>query len=125
MTAGSAPQNRHFGVLLAGLLAIPFLSVTTATLVADVASTTDPRAAVIGIPATLIGLAIGLCVLRLARVAHDGAVAVCGALVRSWQQQLARTDLPAATVLPRREIQPSFVFVPAATGRRGPPFSSR
>lgn len=117
----SQTEARRAAWMILGLLAIPVLSVTSAALVADAASSTDPVAAVVGIPATLGGLLMGALVFRLARVVHSGAVALRAHLLGAGVGALG---VVAEAVRPRSvsaERRPSLVLVPARVGRRGPP----
>jgi len=111
--------------MILGLLAIPVFSVTSVALLADVASTTDPTAAVVGVPATLAGLVMGALVFRLARVARSGAIAVRAILTAVFADVdrlvVAATDALVADATPR----PARVLVPSRVGRRGPPTSQR
>ena len=119
--------SRHTGMLLAGLLAIPFASVTIAAQLGDIASTTDPRDALGGGLALLMGVALGLAARRL--------VATVDAGVRSASRlvAVALRPLPGAIVeivrVTGRSLDaatmPRLVFVPAETGRRGPPIRLR
>ena len=118
---------RHTGMLLAGLLAIPFASVTIAAQLGDIASATDPRDALAGGLALLMGVALGLAARRL--------VATVDAGVRSAVRLVAAAlrPLPGAIVeivrVSGRSLDvatmPRLVFVPAETGRRGPPIRLR
>ncbi len=63
---------RHTGLMLAGLLAIPFASVTIAAQLGDIASTTDPRDALAGGLALLMGVALGLAARRLVATVDAG-----------------------------------------------------
>lgn len=110
--------------MILGLFAIPFLSVTGAALLADVASTTDPAAAAIGIPATLGGVVMGALVFRLARAARSGAVALRAVLARlgGGDRFVGATSRQVLTVV---GLRPAPVLVPARVGRRGPPLSRR
>ena len=123
--APNAP--RHTGLLLAGVLAIPFASVTIAAQLGDIASTTDPRDALAGGLALLMGVALGFAARRL--------VATVDARVRSAVRLVAAAlrPLPGAIVeivrVTGRSLDeatmPRLVFVPAETGRRGPPIRVR
>ena len=122
VTTAAARDARQAVWMIFGLLAIPFLAVTSTALAADAASTTDPAAALIGVPATLIGVAFGVGILRLAASVRSGAVAVCTAL-------LAAADRGAAMAEPARglrvltlTVRPMLVLLPVLTGRRAPPF---
>ena len=123
--APNAP--RHTGLLLAGVLAVPFASVTIAAQLGDIASTTDPRAALAGGLALLMGVALGFAARRL--------VATVDARVRSAVRLVAAAlrPLPGAIVeivrVAGRSLDeatmPRLVFVPAESGRRGPPIRLR
>ena len=108
------------GWMIFGLLAIPFLSVTSVALVADVASTTDPTAAAVGIPATLFGVLVGSLVFRLARAARSGAVALRDGLVAA-AGAAPRIPEVAQPLMAGVSPRPQLVLVPARVGRRGPP----
>ncbi len=118
---------RHTGLMLAGLLAIPFASVTIAAQLGDIASTTDPRDALAGGLALLMGVALGLAARRLVATVDAGvrgAVRLVAAALRPLPGaiveivRVAGRSLDAATM-------PRLVFVPAETGRRGPPIRLR
>jgi hypothetical protein len=111
--------------MILGLLAIPFLSVTSVAIVADIASTTDPVAALIGIPATMFGAVVGALVLHLARSLQTGAVALWSALLRVTQEAGHVADSTAARLVPTRLLTARPAVVPVAVGRRGPPSVSR
>lgn len=107
--------------MILGLLAIPVLSVTSAALVADIASTTDPTAALVGIPATLGGVVTGALVLRVIRSVHTGAIAVWHAVLTAIRHAGAAIDL-AVTALVVDDVRSARPAVaPVAVGRRGPP----
>lgn len=120
-----ASEARRAGWMILGLLAIPVFSVTSVALLADVASTTDPTAAVVGVPATLAGLVMGALVFRLARVARSGAIAVRAILTAVFADVdrliVSTTDALVADAA----MRPALVLVPASVGRRGPPASRR
>jgi hypothetical protein len=111
--------------MIFGLLAIPILSVSSAALLADVASTTDPAAAVVGIPATLGGLVMGALVFRLARVAHSGAVAVRAVLLRLAGDARLLVDRVSRPSSPGAAMRPALLLVASRQGQRGPPVSLR
>ena len=118
-------EARRAGWMILGLLAIPVFSVSSVALVADVASTTDPTAAVVGIPATLAGLLMGALVFRLARVARSGAIAV-RAIFTAMFADVDRLVVSATDALVAdAALRPAHVLVPARVGRRGPPGSRR
>ena len=111
--------------MILGLFAIPVLSVSSAALLADVASTTDPAAAAVGIPATLAGVVMGALVFRLARVAHTGAIAVRAILSAGRAQAYRLLVGVSHPVVGTMGTWPAPVLVPARVGRRGPPLSLR
>jgi hypothetical protein len=111
--------------MILGLLAIPFVTVSGVAVSADVASTTDPAAAAIGIPALLGGVMVGALVFHVARVMHSGAVALCGALLAVIDHRVSAVADLMVRCAPRTAIRPAVVLVPASVGRRGPPLSSR
>ena len=127
MATPNSDAPRHTGLLLAGLLAIPFASVTVAAQLGDIASTTDPRDALAGGLALLAGVALGLAARRF--------VATVGARIRGAVRLVAAAlrPLPGAIVeivrVTGRSLDeatmPRLVFVPAETGRRGPPIRVR
>ncbi|MEM7140074.1 MAG: hypothetical protein AAF548_03515 [Actinomycetota bacterium] len=125
MTRRPTSDARRAVWLILGLLAIPFVSVTSAALVADLASTTDPTAALVGIPATLGGVITAVLVSRLARSLQGGAVAVREALARAIRHAGGVVDIVSASLTPlaRPVLQPAPV--PATVGRRGPPVRLR
>jgi hypothetical protein len=111
--------------MIFGLVAIPVLSVTSAALVADVASTTDPAAAAVGIPATLGGVVMGALVFRLARVACSGAVTLRALLLARPAAGRRLVAEVSHAVAPIAVLRPAPVLVPTRVGRRGPPQLSR
>lgn len=124
----SAPQRSDAGRaawMILGLVAIPFLSVSSVALAVDVASTTDPAAALIGIPATFGGVLMGALVFRLGRFVQSGAVALRRARFRALVPAFGPGGIRSVCLSPVPVARPALVFVPASVGRRGPPFSSR
>jgi hypothetical protein len=111
--------------LILMLLAIPFASVTAAAVMADVASTTDPSVALAGLPASAGGVVVGLGVVRLARTVVAGARLVQVALLGLVRTVAGLLDGTATVSVVRPTSVPVPVFVPASTGRRGPPSSRR
>jgi hypothetical protein len=122
VTTAADRDARRAVWMIFGLLAIPFLAVTSAALAADIASTTDPTAALIGVPATLIGVAFGVGILRLAAAMHSGAVAVCAALLAAADRGAAMIEPLRGLRVPTQAVRPMPVLLPVSTGRRGPPF---
>ena len=123
--APNAP--RHTGLLLAGVLAIPFASVTIAAQLGDIASTTDPRDALGGGLALLMGVALGFAARRFvatfdARV--RGAVRLVAAALRPLPGAIVEIVRVTGRSL-HEATMPRLVFVPAETGRRGPPIRVR
>lgn len=117
--------RRGAGWLLAALVAIPFVSVTSVALLADVASTTDPMAMVVGIPALLVGVVAAYLSARVIRGMHNGAVALRVAL-RRLSAAVDAVVLQVATALRSpTEGRTDLLVAPVVVGRRGPPFSSR
>ncbi|MDW3218919.1 MAG: hypothetical protein R8F63_09935 [Acidimicrobiales bacterium] len=111
--------------MILGLLAIPVLSVTSTALVADIASTTDPAAALVGIPAVLGGVITGALVFRLARTLRSGVIDAWSTLLASLAPSISLVA-PAPGWAPAAVAQrPRVAFVPAGVGRRGPPVVSR
>jgi len=118
---------RHTGLLLAGLLAIPFASVSIAAQLGDIASTTDPRDALAGGLALLVGVALGLVVRRLVATVDArvrGAVRLVAAALRPLPGAIAEIVRVDGRSLDEVTM-PRLVFVPAETGRRGPPIRVR
>ncbi|MEO0493012.1 MAG: hypothetical protein AAF081_06320 [Actinomycetota bacterium] len=122
--ATSTPSTpRHTGLLLAGLLAIPVVSVTTAARLGDVASTTNPRDAVAGGLALLVGVALGLVVRRLVVTVDTrvrGVVRFVAATLQPLPGAITETVRVSGRLLDEAAM-PRLAFVPAETGRRGPP----
>lgn len=116
-------EARRAAWMIFGLLAIPVLSVTSVALLADVASTTDPAAALAGIPATLGGVATGVLVFRLARAAHSGAVALRAVVLRLCGDALQLLDRVNRPVSPGATARPALLLVSVRRGQRGPPVS--
>ena len=79
MATPTPDAPRHTGLLLAGLLAIPFASVTIAAQLGDIASTTDPRDALAGGLRVVLGHAPFLHAARKRlRVVRAGAIELVG-----------------------------------------------
>lgn len=111
--------------MILGLLAIPFLTVTATSLLADVASTTDPAAALTGVPAAFCGVLCGGLFLRLVRAAHSGAVAL-GARCASLASVAIRLVVVVPSPAPdAANLRPAVAMVPSRVGRRGPPTPRR
>jgi len=118
---------RHTGLLLAGLLAIPFASVTIAAQLGDIASTTDPRDALAGGLALLMGVALGLAARRLVATVDArvrGAVRLVAAALRPLPGAIVEIVRVTGRSLDEATM-PRLVFVPAEPGRRGPPIRVR
>jgi hypothetical protein len=127
MVTPNSDAPRHTGLLLAGLLAIPFASVTIAAQLGDLASTTDPRDALAGGLALLAGVALGLVVRRLVAAVDArvrGAVRLVAAALRPLPGAIVEIVRVAGRSLDEATM-PRLVFVPAETGRRGPPIRVR
>ena len=127
MATPNSDAPRHTGLLLAGLLAIPFTSVTIAAQLGNIASTTDPRDALAGGLALLAGVALGLVVRRLV-AAVDARVRGAVRLVAAALRPLPGAIVEIVRVTGRsldEATMPRLVFVPAETGRRGPPIRVR
>jgi hypothetical protein len=123
MATPTPDAPRHTGLLLAGLLAIPFASVSIAAQLGDIASTTDPRDALAGGLALLVGVALGLVVRRLVATVDArvrGAVRLVAAALRPLPGAIAEIVRVDGRSLDEVTM-PRLVFVPAETGRRGPP----
>ena len=119
---------RHTGLAIAGIVAIPFLSVTLAAWLGDAASSTDPREAIAGAVALIGGLRMSLLVRRLITSVDRhvrGVVRFVAATIRPLPG--TALDLVAATRATRPEDHhlPVLAFVPAEVGRRGPPIRLR
>lgn len=119
---------RHTGLAIAGVVAIPFASVTAAAWLGDAASSTDPREAIAGLAALAGGLVMGLLVRRLVTTVDRqvrGVARLLVAVARRIDQSLvdlvAAGSRVAAIVVPL----PQPAFVPAEVGRRGPPVRVR
>ena len=126
MATPTPDAPRHTGMLLAGLLAIPFASVTIAAQLGDIASTTDPRDALGGL-ALLMGVALGLAARRLVATVDAGvrsALRLVAAALRPLPGAIAEIVRVSGRSLDVATM-PRLVFVPAETGRRGPPIRLR
>ena len=119
--APTAP--RHTGLAILGIAAIPFVAVTAVSWLGDVASTTDPRQAVAGALGLLGGLVMGLLVRRMIRSVDSQVRSLGRRLVRvAHRLSQPPASTPAAhRLLLRLGLAPVVAFVPADTGRRGPP----
>jgi len=107
--------------MILGLLAIPILSVSSAAMLADVASTTDPAAAAVGIPATLGGVVMGALVFRLARVMRSGAVAIRAVITAAHARAERVLTSVSSPISLSSSLRPATVLVPTRVGKRGPP----
>jgi len=127
MATSTPNAPRHTGLLLAGLLAIPFASVTIAAQLGDIAYTTDPRDALAGGLALLMGVALGLAARRLVATVDArvrGAVRLVAAALRPLPGAIVEIVRVTGRSLDEATM-PRLVFVPAETGRRGPPIRVR
>lgn len=124
MTTAPRSEARRAGWMILGLLAIPFLSVTGVALLADIASTTDPGSAAVGVPALLGGVVTAALVVRLARAVHSGTVALRAALLHAFDHGRVLSVATARPIVPSALLAPALLVVPAPVGRRGPPRSS-
>ena len=127
MATPNSDAPRHTGLLLAGLLAIPFASVTVAAQLGDIASTTDPRDALAGGLALLAGVALGLAARRFVATVDArirGAVRLVAAALRPLPGAIVEIVRVTGRSL-NEATMPRLVFVPAETGRRGPPIRVR
>ncbi|MEQ8839617.1 MAG: hypothetical protein RIB98_01440 [Acidimicrobiales bacterium] len=125
MSSTPASDARRAGWMILGLLAVPVLSVSSAAMLADVAATTDPASAAVGIPATLVGVLMGCVVFRLGRAVGSGVVAL-----RTMLRALAPGSGSSAVAVadarrPSPFVRPAYLLVPAQVGRRGPPVALR
>jgi len=114
-------EASHAAWMILGLLAIPVLSVTSTAMVADVASSTDPATAAVGIPATLGGVVMGSLVFRLARAMHSGAIALRGFLFAAPPSATNLLEANSSRLPLVAMVRPALVLVPSRVGRRGPP----
>ena len=127
MATPNSDAPRHTGLLLAGLLAIPFVSVTVAAQLGDIASTTDPRDALAGGIALMAGVALGLAARRFVATVDArirGAVRLVAAALRPLPGAIVEIVRVTGRSLDEATM-PHLVFVPAETGRRGPPIRGR
>ena len=127
MATPTPDAPRHTGLLLAGLAAIPFASVSIAAQLGDIASTTDPRDALAGGLALLVGVALGLVRRRLVATVDArvrGAVRLVAAALRPLPGAIAEIVRVDGRSLDEVTM-PRLVFVPAETGRRGSPIHVR
>ena len=127
MATPNPDAPRHTGMLLAGLLAIPFASVTVAAQLGDIASTTDPRDALAGGLALLAGVALGLAARRFVATVDArirGAVRLVAAALRPLPGAIVEIVRVTGRSLDEATM-PRLVFDPAETSRRGPPIHVR
>ena len=127
MATPNSDAPRHTGLLLTGLFAIPFASVTVAAQLGDIASTTDPRDALAGGLALLAGVALGLAARRFVATVDArirGAVRLVAAALRPLPGAIVESARAPGRA-PGEGTIPGLVFVPAETGRRGPPIRVR
>ena len=121
-------EPRHTGLAIAALLAIPFGSVTLAAQLGNTASSTDPREAIAAGIALVGGLAMGLLVRRLVLGVDRQLRGAFQLLVMGSRPRLGLVDDIGALfrrVRPVDQVVPSFAFLPAEVGRRGPPIRLR
>ncbi|MEM9201359.1 MAG: hypothetical protein AAGC53_06855 [Actinomycetota bacterium] len=127
MTSRSHDAPRNTGLAIAGVVAIPFASVTSAAWLGTTASSTEPRDALAGVAALAGGLVMGLLVRRLVTTVDHHVRGV----VRFVDRALSRVSGPADAVAPGWRIvirpvsNPAMAFLPAEVGRRGPPIRLR
>ena len=122
VTPCSADVSRSVTRSVVGLLAIPLASVSTAALLGDAASSSDPARLAMGVVALIMGTFVGLAIAGLARVTASGFCMVAAAIVAWDPRDSDWIVTPAASC---------FVFVPALAPirasrtapirRRGPP----
>jgi hypothetical protein len=101
--------------------------VSIAAQLGDIASTTDPRDALAGSLALLVGVALGLVVRRLVATVDArvrGAVRLVAAALRPLPGAIVEIVRVTGRSLDEATM-PRLVFVPAETGRRGPPIRVR
>lgn len=121
VTPANTPRRRT-GVVIGGIAAIPFVSVTMVAALADVASTTDPAAGFQGLGALGAGLAMGLLVLRMIGAVRAGLSIARIAVERLVDQVIADLAIPVRPLaISVGERRPQLAFVPSEVGRRGPP----
>ncbi len=105
-----------------GVLAIPFLTVSSAALMAGPVSTADPVRLSTGLLAAIIGSAVGLSVLRIAQSALLGVRAVVAAAVdwiESASEIISLRPTTLFAVVPA--TRPVVAVHASSLGRRGPP----
>lgn len=127
MTSPRGAAPRPTGLAIAGIAAIPFASVTVAARLGDAASSTDPRTAIAGGIALLGGVFMGLLVRRMVTSVDRrlrGAVRLVAAVLAAVPGALVDPLVSAGRSVAGVPT-PAPVFVPAETGRRGPPVRLR
>lgn len=125
---GVTPPNQRrcgTGIVIAGMAAIPFVTVTFAATMADLASTSGSPHGVAGILALVGGLIMGLLITRVISGVRTGLGVARIALERLADQivrdigRVRDAGRPLDGRVHRR--RPALAFVPAEIGRRGPP----
>ena len=116
-----APRCRT-GTAIAGIAAIPFVSVTMVSVMVEVASTTDPSAGFRGLGALGAGVMMGLFVLRMIGAVRAGLSIARVAVERLLDHGIVGLVIPVwFVVIPVGDQRPPMAFVPSEIGPRGPP----
>ena len=104
-----------------GLLSIPLVSVSSAVVVGDTASSNDPRRLAWGLIALMAGTAVGLLSIRLAR-ASGVAIHILVSEVLDWSGgQVWTSNLVAIPIGSGPEPIPLVARDYVSIQRRGPP----
>jgi len=120
--AHSIAPRRATGAVIAGIAAIPFVSVTMVSVLADIASTTDASVGVGGLGALGAGFVMGFLVRQVIGAVRAGLSIGRIAIERLVGQNIVDLLTPVRVVATSVDLQRLPVtFVPAIVGRRGPP----